>query len=32
MEIPNDAMTLKTSILISATIGRLAKIISRHHQ
>lgn len=32
MEIPNDAMTLKLTVLISTTIGRVAKAICRHHQ
>jgi hypothetical protein len=32
MEIPNDAMTLKLTMLISAKIGRVAKAIARHHQ
>jgi hypothetical protein len=32
MEIPNDAMTLKLTMLITAKIGRLAKAISKHHQ
>ena len=32
MEIPNDAMTLKLNMLISAKIGRVAKAISKHHQ
>lgn len=32
MEIPNDAMTLKITMLISAKIGRVAKAISKHHQ
>lgn len=32
MEIPNDAMTLKLTMLISAKIGRVAKAISRLHQ
>eukprot|EP00919_Chromeraceae_sp_WS-2016_P079018 GHVR01187162.1.p1 GENE.GHVR01187162.1~~GHVR01187162.1.p1 ORF type:complete len:102 (+),score=8.10 GHVR01187162.1:35-340(+) len=32
MEIPNDAMTLKIIMLISAPISRVAKAISRHHQ
>lgn len=32
MEIPNDAMTLKLTMLITAKIGRVAKAISRHHQ
>lgn len=32
MDIPNDAMTLKQSFLISAKIGRVAKAISKLHQ
>jgi hypothetical protein len=32
MEIPNDAMTLKISMLISAPVSRVAKAIARHHQ
>lgn len=32
MEIPNDAMTLKITMMISAPISRVAKAISRHHQ
>ena len=32
MDIPNDAMTLKLTMLISAKIGRVAKAIARHHQ
>lgn len=32
MEIPNDAMTLKLTFLITAKIGRVAKAISKHHQ
>jgi len=32
MEVPNDAMTLKKSFLISAKIGRVAKAISKMHQ
>ena len=32
MEIPNDAMALKITMLISAPISRVAKAISRHHQ
>ena len=32
MEIPNDAMALKLTMLISAPISRVAKAISRHHQ
>lgn len=32
MDIPNDAMTLKITMLISAKIGRVAKAISKHHQ
>lgn len=32
MEVPNEAMTLKQSFLISAKIGRVAKAISKMHQ
>jgi hypothetical protein len=32
MEVPNEAMTLKLTMLISAKIGRVAKAISKHHQ
>ena len=32
MEVPNDAMTLKQSFLISTKIGRVAKAISKMHQ
>ena len=32
MQIPNDAMTLKINMLISSTIGKVAKQISKHHQ
>lgn len=32
MDIPNDAMALKLTMLISAPVSRLAKAISRHHQ
>ena len=32
MDIPNDAMTLKLTMLISAKIARVAKAISKHHQ
>jgi len=32
MDIPNDAMVLKLSMLISAPVSRVAKAISRHHQ
>ena len=32
MDIPNDAMTLKLTMLITAKIGRVAKAISKHHQ
>jgi len=32
MEVPNDAMTLQQSFLISAKIGRVAKAISKMHQ
>jgi hypothetical protein len=32
MEIPNNAMDLKLTMLISTKIGRVAKAISRHHQ
>lgn len=32
MEIPNDAMTLKLTFLITTKIGRVAKAISKHHQ
>ena len=32
MDVPNDAMTLKQTFLISAKIGRVAKAISKHHQ
>ena len=32
MDIPNDAMTLKTNMLISAPVERVAKAISKHHQ
>jgi hypothetical protein len=32
MDIPNDAMTLKLTVLISTKVGRVAKAIARHHQ
>lgn len=32
MDIPNDAMSLKITMMISAPISRVAKAISRHHQ
>lgn len=32
MEIPNEAMTLNATFLISAKISRVAKAIVRHHQ
>ena len=32
MDIPNDAMILKLTMLISAPVSRVAKAISRHHQ
>ncbi len=32
MDIPNEAMNLKLSMLISAPVSRVAKAISRHHQ
>lgn len=32
MEIPNDAMALKITMMISAPISRVAKAIARHHQ
>lgn len=32
LDLPNDAMTLKLSFLISTKVGRVAKAISRHHQ
>lgn len=32
MDIPNDAMTLKINMLISAPVERVAKAISKHHQ
>jgi hypothetical protein len=32
MEVPNDAMTLQQSFLISAKISRVAKAISKMHQ
>jgi hypothetical protein len=32
MEIPNDAMTLKLTFLITAKVGRVAKAIAKHHQ
>lgn len=32
MDIPNDAMVLKLSMLISAPVSRVAKAICRHHQ
>ena len=32
MDVPNDAMNLKITMLISAPISRVAKAISRHHQ
>ena len=32
MDIPNDLMTLKLNMLISAPISRVAKAIAKHHQ
>ena len=32
MDIPNDAMTLKLTFLITTKVGRVAKAISKHHQ
>ena len=32
IDIPNDAMALKISMLITTPISRVAKAISRHHQ
>lgn len=32
VDVPNDAMSLTISMLISAPIARVAKAISRHHQ
>ena len=32
MDIPNDAMALKITMLISAPVARVAKAIARHHQ
>ena len=32
MDIPHDAMTLQSTFLISAKVGRVAKVIARNHQ
>lgn len=32
MDIPNDAMALKLTMLITAPVSRVAKAISKHHQ
>jgi len=32
MDIPNEAMSLKLTMLITAPISRVAKAISKHHQ